>query len=156
PGITRKVGRNRTTRCGERSRDWADCPIVHGSTTRRKPVVTVPESKGGREVLTLVVLLVLAALWAVVLLPPLLKSRATRLQSSDSIGDFNYKLDVLSRTNGSTARRPRRSSSVSMSRPLPLPQYGAPYSSARGARRPVGPSSAPASAARSAKRRADV
>jgi hypothetical protein len=106
--------------------------------------------------LTLVVLLVLAALWAVVLLPPLLKSRATRLQSSDSIGDFNYKLDVLSRTNGSTARRPRRSPerSVSMSRPLPLPQYGAPYGSARGARRPVGPSSS--SAARAAKRRGDV
>jgi hypothetical protein len=107
--------------------------------------------------LTLVVLLVLAALWAVVLLPPLLKSRATRLQSSDSIGDFNYKLDVLSRTNGSTTRRPRRSSerSVSMSRPLPLPQYGAPYGSARGARRPVGSSSA-SSTARAAKRRGDV
>jgi hypothetical protein len=106
--------------------------------------------------LTLVVLLVLAALWAVVLLPPLLKSRATRLQSSDSIGDFNYKLDVLSRTNGSTARRPRRSSerSVSMSRPLPLPQYGSPYSSTRGGHRPVSPSSS--SAARAAKRRGDV
>ena len=104
--------------------------------------------------MTLVVLLVLAALWAVVLLPPLLKSRATRLHSSDSIGDFNYKLDVLSRTNGSTSRRPRRSPerSVSMSRPLPVPQYSSPYRGARPSRGPVGMSSS----ARAAKRRGDV
>ena len=62
------------------------------------PVVTFLESKGGREVLTLVVLLVLAVLWAVVLLPPMLRSRAER--ANDSIGDFNYRLDVLGRTNG--------------------------------------------------------
>jgi hypothetical protein len=48
--------------------------------------------------LTLVVLVILAALWAVVLLPPLLRSRSVR--SNDSIGDFNYRLDVLGRTNG--------------------------------------------------------
>jgi len=45
-----------------------------------------------------VVLVILAALWAVVLLPPLLRSRAERV--NDSIGDFNYRLDVLGRTNG--------------------------------------------------------
>jgi hypothetical protein len=45
-----------------------------------------------------VVLVILAALWAVVLLPPLLRSRAER--ANDSIGDFNYRLDVLGRTNG--------------------------------------------------------
>ena len=44
------------------------------------------------------VLVILAALWAVVLLPPLLRSRAER--ANDSIGDFNYRLDVLGRTNG--------------------------------------------------------
>ena len=44
------------------------------------------------------VLFILAALWAVVLLPPLLRSRAER--ANDSIGDFNYRLDVLGRTNG--------------------------------------------------------
>ncbi len=44
------------------------------------------------------VLVILAALWAVVLLPPLLRSRTER--SNDSIGDFNYRLDVLGRTNG--------------------------------------------------------
>jgi hypothetical protein len=48
-----------------------------------------------------VVLVILAALWAVVLLPPMLRSRAER--ANDSIGDFNYRLDVLGRTNG--ARR---------------------------------------------------
>lgn len=53
---------------------------------------------GGREVLHLVVLLILAGLWAVVLLPPLLRSRTER--SGDSIGDFTNRLDVLSRTNG--------------------------------------------------------
>jgi hypothetical protein len=45
-----------------------------------------------------VVLVILAALWAIVLLPPLLRSRAER--ANDSIGDFNYRLDVLGRTNG--------------------------------------------------------
>jgi hypothetical protein len=33
-----------------------------------------------------------------VLLPPLLRSRTAR--TNDSIGDFNYRLDVLGRTNG--------------------------------------------------------
>jgi hypothetical protein len=44
------------------------------------------------------VLFILAVLWAVVLLPPLLRSRSQH--SADSIVDFNYKLDVLGRTNG--------------------------------------------------------
>ncbi len=44
------------------------------------------------------VLVILAALWAVVLVPPLLRSRTVR--SNDSIGDFNYRLDALGRTNG--------------------------------------------------------
>jgi hypothetical protein len=48
--------------------------------------------------LTLVVLVILAALWAIVLLPPLLRSRSMR--TNDSIGDFNYRLDALGRTNG--------------------------------------------------------
>ncbi len=71
-------------------------------------VVTVVEGKGGREVLTLVVLVILAALWAVVLLPPLLRSRSER-RTGDSIGDFNYRLDALGRTNGNAAQGgPRR------------------------------------------------
>jgi Flp pilus assembly protein TadB len=58
--------------------------------------------------LTLVVLIILAVLWAVVLLPPMLRSRAER--ANDSIGDFNYRLDVLGRTNGAlraAGARPR-------------------------------------------------
>ena len=44
------------------------------------------------------VLVLLAALWAAVLLPPLLRSRSQR--ANDSIGDFNYRLDMLGKTNG--------------------------------------------------------
>ena len=44
------------------------------------------------------ILVILAALWAVVLVPPLLRSRTER--TNDSIGDFNYRLDALGRTNG--------------------------------------------------------
>lgn len=51
--------------------------------------------------MTLVVLGILAALWAIVLLPPLLRSRTER--TNDSIGDFNYRLDALGRTNGAVA-----------------------------------------------------
>jgi len=56
--------------------------------------------------LTLVVLFILATLWAAVLVPPLLRARRTE-RTGDSIGDFNYRLDVLSRTNGAApaARR---------------------------------------------------
>jgi hypothetical protein len=50
--------------------------------------------------LKFVVLLVLAALWAVVLVPPLLRARMRTSRSNDSIGDFNHHLGVLSRTNG--------------------------------------------------------
>ncbi len=50
------------------------------------------------RILTLVVLPILAALWAVVLLPPLLRSRSVR--ANDSIGEFNFRLNALGRTNG--------------------------------------------------------
>jgi hypothetical protein len=49
--------------------------------------------------LTLVVLVILAACWAVVLVPPLLRARTER--SGDPITDFNFRLGVLGRTNGS-------------------------------------------------------
>lgn len=48
------------------------------------------------------VLLILAALWAVVLVPPLLRARVER--TGDTIGDFNNHLDVLGRTNGTLRR----------------------------------------------------
>ena len=52
--------------------------------------------------MTLPVLIILAVLWAVVLVPPLLRSRSQR--TADSIVDFNYKLGVLGETNGNTAQ----------------------------------------------------
>jgi hypothetical protein len=56
--------------------------------------------------LTLPVLIILAVLWAVVLVPPLLRSRSQR--SADSIVDFNYKLDMLGQTNGNRRSFRRR------------------------------------------------
>jgi hypothetical protein len=117
------------------------------------PVVTFLESKGGREVLTLVVLLVLAVLWAVVLLPPLLRSRMTSTRSVDSIGDFNHKLGVLGRTNPSAmASAPMLAPPAVRTAPLPV--------SRRTAHAPMPPrtgSFAPAGASqRAAKRRGDV
>jgi len=53
--------------------------------------------------LTFVVLVVLAVVWAVVLIPPLLRSRNER--AGDPIVDFNFRLDALGRTNG--ALRPQ-------------------------------------------------
>jgi len=61
------------------------------------------------------VLIILAVLWAVVLVPPLLRSRSQR--SADSIVDFNYKLDMLGRMNGSRRRR-RRAMASPMAAPL--------------------------------------
>lgn len=48
--------------------------------------------------MTLVVLVILAAIWVLVLVPPLLRARTQR--TNDSIDDFNHRLDVLGRTNG--------------------------------------------------------
>jgi hypothetical protein len=64
--------------------------------------------------LTLLVLVILAALWAAVLLPPLLRSRTSR--TNDSIGDFNYRLDALGRTNGTV---------VTAAPPVPRPEQAA-------------------------------
>jgi hypothetical protein len=47
---------------------------------------------------TLLVLLILAALWAVVLVPPLMRARGAR--SVDSVGAFRHRLGVLGRTHG--------------------------------------------------------
>lgn len=48
------------------------------------------------------VLLILVVLWAAVLLPPLVRARSER-HHGDSIGDFNYRLDVIGRTGGHAA-----------------------------------------------------
>jgi len=97
--------------------------------------------------LTLTVLIILVALWAVVLVPPLLRSRSQR--TADSIVDFNYKLDVLGKTNGT----------------LDPPQTVAPPPPAVFARDPLSVTSPPSppllvpsrrAAERSAKRRRDL
>ena len=49
--------------------------------------------------MAVVVLALLVAAWVVVLAPPLLKSRGNP-RSGDSIGDFNHRLGVLGRANG--------------------------------------------------------
>ncbi len=46
-------------------------------------------------------LVLLALIWAAVLLTPVMRSRS--VASGDSISDFNYRLDVLAQTNGTTA-----------------------------------------------------
>ena len=71
------------------------------------PLLPFSTSKGGREVLTLVVLVILAVLvgggaGAAAAAIPLTAA------SADSIGDFNYRLDVLGRTNGARSRCSRR------------------------------------------------
>jgi hypothetical protein len=71
------------------------------STTSGSPVVTVRDTKGVERFVAIVVLLILAALWAAVLVPPLLRARSERI-GGDSIDDFNYRLGVLGRTNGSS------------------------------------------------------
>lgn len=62
------------------------------------------------------VLVILAVLWAVVLVPPLLRSRS-EARRSDSVGDFTYRLGVLSKTGGHASAAPRRPSG----RPGPVP-----------------------------------
>jgi len=107
--------------------------------------------------LTLVVLLVLAVLWAVVLLPPLLRSRMTSTRSVDSIGEFNYKLGVLSRTGSSATPSAMLAPPVVRTTPLPAPRPAASRvtQSPRPARTPYA-SASPAASARAAKRRGDV
>jgi hypothetical protein len=58
--------------------------------------------------LTLFLLVGIALVWAAVLGIPVLRSRGQA--SGDSISDFNYRLDVLGRTNGNITRATRRAS----------------------------------------------
>ena len=64
--------------------------------------------------MSLVVLLILAVVWAVFLLPQLFRARAER--STDSIGTFRHQLSVLERTT------PARAGSVTPLRPAHRPQ----------------------------------
>jgi hypothetical protein len=84
----------------------------------------------------IVVLVILAVLWAVVLVPPLLRARTVR--TADSIDDFHHRLDVLHRTQGAspgpaplptgpTAAPSTGPSAATLpsARPAPLPATGA-------------------------------
>ena len=64
--------------------------------------------------MSLVVLVILAIVWAVFLLPQLFRARAER--SSDSIGNFRHQLSVLERTT------PAASRSVTQLRPVSGPR----------------------------------
>lgn len=72
------------------------------------------------------VLLILAVLWAAVLIPPLFKARTER-RRGDSIGDFTYKLGVIGRTGGFTASRPAPPAPMSLAGTMgaPGPRPGA-------------------------------
>ena len=62
--------------------------------------------------MAITVLLILAAMWAAVLLPPILRARTVQ-RSGDTIGDFRYRLGVLGNRTGrrqaATARAARPS-----------------------------------------------
>ena len=109
--------------------------------------------------MALLILLVLAALWAVVLLPPLLRSRSARATASDSIGEFSHKLGVLSRTNGNAPSAPVAAVAPAVRRnplsvaPAPRVAPAAPRYATRPVRAPRETFRPPADAT---KRRADV
>jgi hypothetical protein len=117
--------------------------------------------------LTLPVLIILAVLWGVVLVPPLLRSRSQR--TADSIVDFNYKLDVLGRTNGHRLgwRRRAESTPEALSSGMSSPGMSPPGMSSSGMSSPEmspalppgllgGPPLSAAPAQRAAKRRRDI
>lgn len=66
--------------------------------------------------MTILVILILAGLWAAVLVPPLLRARHEH-RGSNSIGNFNKKLGTLGRTNGQPSGGPASIGS-SLSAPL--------------------------------------
>src|SRR5437588_10387809 len=73
-----------------------------------------PSRKGRSRSLTIVVLLILALVWAAVLVPPWLRNRADA-RPADSITAFRHRLNVLERTGPVGAGR----ASLVSSRPEP-------------------------------------
>jgi hypothetical protein len=72
-----------------------------------------------------VVFLVLAVIWAAVLIPPVIRRR-TELQANDSIGDFRKRLGILQRTSPQTvepAFRLEQSNSYAPSSPINNANY---------------------------------
>jgi len=100
------------------------------------------------------VLIILAVLWAVVLLPPLLRSRSQR--TADSIVDFNYKLDMLGQTNGNRRRFRRHASMSPPDLESGAPAFGPLTGGPQNFAPPMVPGLHISAAARSAKRRREV
>jgi hypothetical protein len=59
---------------------------------------------------TIAVILILGLIWAAVLIPPILRARASQ-PHSDSVGDFHHKHRMLGHTNGSHRKRYERRTS---------------------------------------------
>lgn len=76
----------------------------------------------GALTLTYAVILILGLIWAVVLIPPILRARTQRPRN-DSVGDFHHKLSLLGHTNGTHRKRPDR---VSITRPAFAPSRPGP------------------------------
>ena len=65
---------------------------------------------------------ILAVAWIVVLVPPVLRARADSRSRGDSIGDFQNRLGVLSRTHPSRHSRRAARAARSDMRPVPGPR----------------------------------
>ena len=73
--------------------------------------------------MTIAVILILGLIWAAVLIPPILRARASQPRS-DSVGDFHHKLSMLGHTNGSHRKRYERRTSPA--RPMFAPSSKGP------------------------------
>jgi hypothetical protein len=94
---------------------------------------TVPEQKEVRG-LGVVVLILLAAIWAAFLLPPILRARSEN-RPSGSISDFNRQLRTLARTSPASSIASMRSVGAPLYRPTPMRSVAArPAGLARGRR----------------------
>src|SRR3954453_10487168 len=84
----------------------------------------VPESQRQARSVTLLVLLILAVIWAAVLLPPYLQNRSES-RPADSISSFQRQLSVLERRAG-TINDHSRSSARAARRPADAVMFRAP------------------------------
>ncbi|MBK9180467.1 MAG: hypothetical protein IPM45_13075 [Acidimicrobiales bacterium] len=91
--------------------------------------------------MTLLVLVILALMWAAVLLPPLIRSR-TESRPGDSISSFRRQLSVLERTSPSagsnvTDLATRRRAATPASQPVDVPAAGITLHQAQQRRRTI-------------------
>ena len=84
------------------------------STARRVVGGTVAETQRQARRVTLLVLVILAVMWAAVLLPPWLRGR-TQDRPSDSIHSFRRQLSVLERATPGVPGQPRPESMMTLS-----------------------------------------